>query len=58
MQVKNAKTILRPWENDKAFFKNLFVIENNIPISYDIKSLRERYSKDRKKLEYKMKKNI
>lgn len=58
MRVKNAKTILKPWDNDKEFFKNLFVIENNTPISYDIESLRERYSKDRKQLEYKIKKDI
>ena len=58
MQVKNAKAILKPWEKDKEFFKNLFVIENNTTISYDIESLRERYSKDRKKLEYKIKKDI
>ena len=58
MQVKNAKAILKRWEKDKEFFKNLFVIENNTTISYDIESLRERYSKDRKKLEYKIKNDI
>ena len=58
MQVKNAKTILKPWEKDKEFFKKLFVIENNTPVSYNIESLRERYSKKKKKLEYKIKKDI